>query len=304
MPSSIQIKLLLLFGFLSFFNSYSQVPDYFENNPSWGCGSWSSNQWTPPYIQTSSDFVYYVHHDTTIGSNTYKSIYSRGVYSIPDYPYFNTFDNEANIFMRQNGRALYYYDQNDNTDSLYINYDVQIGDTLKGRVNNSFLNDSIQKIDSILINGTYRHVFYIDTITGPVVTEGIGHQSAIDQNTGEMFLPYGPGIGFDHYINCFGQNELPLWDSEGNGGSCNLDVSTKEEKYSHISIYPNPATDFITIELDKTLQPQVSIYDTRGRLLMVTTKTNINIEHLVPGAYLIIVKDNNANYYRQLIMIE
>jgi hypothetical protein len=269
MTSFLNIKTLFICSFLGSFISLSQIPDYFENNPS--CFN-------------------------------YKSVYKRGKKSLAGYPYFESFDVHANIFIRQSGKALFYYDQNDNIDSLYIDYNAQIGDTLQGELGITFLNDSIQKIDSIIINGTYRHVFYMDTILGPVIIEGIGHQSEIDQSIGEFLLPVGPGIGFGYSIYCYGQNDVPLWDSGGNGGNCNLDVGIDEENISSIKIYPNPASNFIHIELENTNTALVSIFDTRGKQVLSTSKNKMDVSQLNPGLYIVEVYQDNNSFQSKLII--
>lgn len=64
--------------------------------------------------------------------------------------------------------------------------------------------------------------------------------------------------------------------------------STNEQK---ISIYPNPASSFVTIE--GVNNSHIEIYSLTGNLLIQSTEKTINIEHLPAGIYL--VKIGNIN---------
>lgn len=70
--------------------------------------------------------------------------------------------------------------------------------------------------------------------------------------------------------------------------------SEKENKLdNHIVIYPNPTTDLINISgLSKGAI--IEIYDTNGRRLITTTKSQISINHLVAGNYVIRINDHGA----------
>ncbi len=59
-----------------------------------------------------------------------------------------------------------------------------------------------------------------------------------------------------------------------------------------ISIYPNPATDFVNIETENRIICE--IYNSLGQKLIETKEKSIDISYLSPGLYTVLVKNNNG----------
>ena len=69
-------------------------------------------------------------------------------------------------------------------------------------------------------------------------------------------------------------------------------LSTHELTNLSISIYPNPATDIINIDVPENLKYDANLYDLNGRVIINTTnKSVIEIQTLPLGTYLIEIKD-------------
>ena len=220
---------ILLFIVSCTFKIYGQIPDYFANDPKWVCGYWNSDQWKPPIQPTTSTYVYYLNGDSTIGGVDYHKLYSRGLtMGFGPLP-INTFDGFTGYLLRQDNRSIRFWSTQIEADSLLVSYEYQIGDTVRGDVfQECNSHRTIQKIDSVLVNSEYRRVLYIDSISGPVITEGIGHQTEINGSIGEFIDPLCIGLGFDWSIECFGYGLTPYWDSQGTGGNCYLNVGVEE----------------------------------------------------------------------------
>lgn len=77
---------------------------------------------------------------------------------------------------------------------------------------------------------------------------------------------------------------------------------------SNVAVYPNPATDQLTVSInDQTAQHlQLLISDPLGRIVqsetLKTKENNIDIEGLPTGIYFIKIKDGNLLYHSQLIL--
>ena len=63
-----------------------------------------------------------------------------------------------------------------------------------------------------------------------------------------------------------------------------------EEIAIGLSVYPNPATDFINIKTNKIKIEKVFIFDLSGKLLFTTSAQRINISHLPSATYILSVK--------------
>lgn len=254
-------KQLLTVTFLVFicFNSRAQLPDYFQNNPTWGCFHWVS-----PFVGTTNDsFVYYLNGTTNYGNNTYHNVHKRGV----TYNQFNglpenNFDYSAQMYIRQEGRNIYYYDQNTASDRLLIGYDYNIGDTMKGYILEwSNLIETVERIDSVLVGSEYRRIYYsnIDSLQGVTLLEGIGHynylNSSYPENIGEFLLDMSEthNANSECRLICYGQNNMTLWNAIGED-ECNLTVNTQE----------------LNLDSEKTL---IRIVDLTGRETEYKTNT-------------------------------
>jgi len=131
----------------------------------------------------------------------------------------------------------------------------QVGRCLKGNTSDDFENSA-------------------DPITG-VDMDGDGFIAQFDcDDTDPMINPDGvdiPNNGIDE--DCDGQD---------------LTTSVYEVSSSTVSIYPNPASDMINIEVDGELDFQVSLYDLNGKM-MVTERhaTRLSIDAIPAGIYLL-----------------
>ena len=72
--------------------------------------------------------------------------------------------------------------------------------------------------------------------------------------------------------------------------------------YLKASIYPNPATDNFTIEMENEVK-SVEIYSIQGQKVMSATSKNVNVSNLSKGMYLVRIEDvDNAVATKKLIV--
>ncbi len=73
-----------------------------------------------------------------------------------------------------------------------------------------------------------------------------------------------------------------------------------------LQIYPNPATDMVTLALDPSLytpQTTVNLYNTSGELITnLNNKTNLATNNLANGTYYITVKNDEVSFAKKLII--
>lgn len=291
------IFLLCLFSF----QSAGQIPDYFGNNPTWHCGLGNTDQWSGWPQPSQEHYVYYLNGDTVISGNTYHRVFMRGVfdYIMTPPPIDSTYDVPSNFFVRQQGRSIYAHIESENQNYLLYNYDLQVGDFPTGIGYESYQFEPVQKIDSLLINGEYRRRIYMDSIAGPVIIEGIGHQlypppqSGLEE-FGEFLQPVSEGIGFTYYIYCYGQNDQPLWDPNGNGGNCYLNVGLEEADTPRFSIHPNPASDQVTMEGLPDEDLLITFIDTQGKRVLQSTERRFSVSSLTSGMYIVVIESSRG----------
>jgi cephalosporin-C deacetylase len=72
-------------------------------------------------------------------------------------------------------------------------------------------------------------------------------------------------------------------------------VSSFRDKNKDVLIYPNPATDVLTIKMDNSENSDIKIYDILGKIVLVgqttTNETQLNISALAKGNYCVEIKN-------------
>lgn len=129
-----------------------------------------------------------------------------------------------------------------------------------------------------------------------------GHFSSI-KNVGNL-----PANGSDSNASYAAVSEL-IYYSRPNGESCGnaAVLSTNEEAMRSISIYPNPCSDYLTINgINQTSIITVGIYDQLGKQVyldqLLTSASTIDISHLKAGMYQVLINDGKANEHKTLVV--
>jgi len=299
---------------------YAQTPDYFGNNP-----TWTGNKWWDDASQTCSNqfqFAFYIDSTITLDSLEYHILRERGIFSQgiimggmgdceTNYNY-----NSVAAYIRQEGRKIFRFIGGQ--DSLMIDYEVGVGDTMKGHVvgpGSIFKDLSVTAIDSVLINGEYRRRFYFDTVWGfdnAIVIEGIGTFPTENWSQGEFINPsLGIGISAGENIYCYGQNDTTYWtyDSLFLWG-CNYYVTVpKAPDKIKFKIFPNPSQGKLKISFSPNLKVDiVQIQNTQGRQFLkehisIDEFHEMDLSNLVPGVYLCNVYSNGRLIGTERIVI-
>jgi len=80
-------------------------------------------------------------------------------------------------------------------------------------------------------------------------------------------------------------------------------LSIKENTISLFSLYPNPAKNQVTIQLQEGIElNQVNIYNALGQFISTTKEKIINTSHLSSGMYLLEIETNQGKATKQLVI--
>lgn len=83
-----------------------------------------------------------------------------------------------------------------------------------------------------------------------------------------------------------------------------------ESNFGNMKVYPNPASDYITISLENTLDDDIklSIIDVQGKVVMselINTKTHtINTANLVNGTYMLRMSSSEASFLKKIVILK
>jgi hypothetical protein len=261
--------------------------------------------------QYSGGSRYYFQGDTTISGKTYKLIKANPIVSLatsppappnsycPPFAVNLTSVSIQPVFIREDSSAkkVYMYDYTYG-DTLLYDFNLTDGDTLisaAGGIEYRLAVDSVRTI--ALLNGDFRKKFYLSN--GANYIESIGGSEGLQFSVNN----FGIGLGYWNEPLCLMENNVQLW-----GDQCLGTVSVREIDLDRISVFPNPAADFIYIAGKVPSQATLIIADVTGRIVHSKTIYNheerIDISFLSTGSYIYKVEVINKNMFGKLIVVK
>lgn len=162
---------------------------------------------------------------------------------------------------------------------------------------------------------TYTYIDYADNSTGIVMFNIDGTVDATFNNGSELKLIGGieeavlaPNLAFQNDGKILFAGGVAL-DSQWETGKSIIGrlysktTSVSEIKEKVVNIYPNPAHNTITIDLELVQNATVTIFDISGKVVLTDTiqnKQQLDVSNLVNGNYVIFVTTAEGNAYQQL----
>lgn len=209
-----------------------------------------------------------------------------------------------------NARKVYIADSN--TELVLYDYNLSVGDTFYAPKISSPLSQVwhvVDSVDSIQINGTFHKTFYLkvgdanlyinEYARDYTIIEGIGCSA------GPLYPLYGTA-GITAYnersrgVICFKNNGIapPIYT---NCKDTALSIYNSEISDKPLSVYPQPATSVVNIQLPITIQSgSVKVYNQLGQEVISNTIANkelleINNPGPLHGLYYYRITDNTEN---------
>jgi hypothetical protein len=286
--------LLILTGLISTGSFSQQYEPFPAGEASWNVLVWGQFMPDEYYLD---NYAYVQTGDTIIGSQSYHKMV--GI-RYGDTTYIGAIREDEN-------RRIFFYPKvavfsfnvsfptNDQEYMLYDFNDLYVGKVL--HINDKSI--SIQAIDSIEIEGQQRRRYEVDgtgnSFTREYWIEGIGSNK-------ELFSVYTYEFEWQYYTTCFSKDNGPTifinrpdyfyWDA------CEYNVGIEDIKTQRINIYPNPATDQLTVTTPNPGEHHIAIYNSHGQLMLRTTNSNqatpVYIGTFPKGIYYVRLQDNKG----------
>lgn len=239
--------------------------------------------------------------DTIVGAYTYKKVYVANNTGYPSGPPNNTIPFGPNIFdfaYRNDtpNKKVYYLDCTGgiNKDTLWFDFNLNIGDTLKETYSYSDIDFNttnydrriVSSIDSIQICGTYYKRFNFNCPAFETyLIEGQGFGDRFFDTNFDGLCPFEPCITYDtEFFSCY-----------------NTSIKSNGLTAFNISIFPNPVSHQLNISSDKKVE-QVLIYDLMGKQILRREKEkNIDVSLLKSGIYFIKIKTDQGEFSQKFV---
>ncbi len=236
----------------------------------------NGNEWYHYFwFEASCNHQLVVEGDSIINDISYKRIVNNG--DECNYPYESFYREDV-----ANKQVFYHY--YDTTEILIYDYSLLPGDTIESTYQYyqfSLVLDSISTVipqhsSSIFVPELmldHPRIFYLSSTGGSsrsaIWIEGIGNiADPFHPNTpwtagalGDALLCHFDNTGFRDYHDIYEEESAPCL-----GPIVSIDEISHQDRSFLVNVFPNPSTEFITIETDIELK-DISVLDISGKLL-------------------------------------
>lgn len=161
---------------------------------------------------------------------------------------------------------------------------------------------SVNNVDSVLINNTYRKRIYFDGGMNEWI-EGIG-------NTGGLFLESGGNVsGYYDELACLSINDTTIF-PEVAIGTCEIIDGIQKNQRLIIEVYPNPVKgDKLHVNMGQAHATSITLFNNMGQMVEVHLEQfgddyQIDTKSIPSGIYFLKIKDGNNQTQVEKIMIE
>lgn len=272
--------LFLILAILACKSNYAQTYYPFPET-----GIWTYEELDDFWNPTGMLSVHYINGDTIFLGKSYKKLYVNQVFKggIRDSGKIVTFFNVDSM------AAFTLYDFNLVTgDTIFNPYD-EAGGSLSGF-------EIVEMTDSVLLaDGNYHKRWYLSTSSTEII-EGVG-------STRNLLSPAYPGsVSGGWRLNCFLNSSTLIYSSSG---TCINAIEETDLNFTSIKIYPNPTTEFISIEKNTFVEQKSGyrIMDASGKVVLEENSIpeKIDIRSLKPGNYTIVFENDGKSQPRKFI---
>jgi hypothetical protein len=290
------LRLLCLFVFPQIGNSQTYIP-FPENVAVWDIYLRPSE----PDLRETRFNRYTMDGDTVIGGKTYNKIYcSSYVYTYPPQKLTITklgycFGIRQDIATKRVYRTL--SSNNTTIDTLLFDFNLQIGDTVTRTFTTrpSNANQVVTSIDSITFSGKkYKRFHLKGTMSDAALIEGVGSTNGlIEYNEGSFEAA--------NLLSAFCNSEhsdcsTPLA----------LNIQEADDDIYPISVFPNPASDYITIRFKNEVNKyNIILTDVLGKEILQLNgngkEVSLSRNQLKNGVYLLKVADETHITVKKII---
>lgn len=225
--------------------------------------------------------------DTTINSLSYRIL-------------FDCIDSTYIGALRNDHLKTYFIPVDSVKEIILYDFGLEVGDTLKYYypTYNAGPNHYaiVESVDSVMIDSEYRKTIRFEI--GGLWINGIGCEKGL------LRPPLYDLSGFGQDLYCYSKNDT-TYHPGYQVGNCPLNISLKELSSVAFEIFPNPTTDFITIQSDNNQLLDVKLYNAAGVLVMSTTSTEVqtklDLSEIPAATYILSIKGDGFFETKKII---
>ena len=197
-------------------------------------------------------------------------------------------------------RLVYYVPRNDSIEQLLYDFNMQVGDTVKGYLETEIINpDIVQAIDSIQIGSRYHKRWLINPSYSIYLIEGVGSTYGLV----EYSIQHTDGPDFSLF--CFQQNDQTLYPDTLSDCEYPEIIITENILNSQIQVFPNPCRGTFSIDNKNHSITEVYVQNMLGQVIytkMTDFEDIIQVNGLKQDIYLLTLRNRNMQFSNHIII--
>lgn len=235
--------------------------------------------------------------DTIINGETYRRVlYKMIVPYIGNWTYWN-------FFLRETGNGEVFKKWGVGTEDLVFDFSLNEGDYFYtgGSIGGQPLYAEVVAVDSILINSSHRKRIIFDDWFDEIWIEGIGSSVS-------PFTPFENIYTTTYnYLICVHEFGSLAYQNPESGYSCSIVGICETEIPDGFKLYPNPAQEFIIIELEDGVNEkfEVVIFNAQGVEARIDNFTGnkfiLSGEGLPRGLYFVVIHSDRQSFTKKVV---
>lgn len=296
-------KLIFLVSFVITVFTYGQTSIYHpfpDSNACWNFGYY------PGQCQFGDSQEYYsimITGDTSINGQTYHNLstpfvlfYNSGTCTQDNFPGY-----KGAIRQEITNKKVYYIPPMSSTEYLLYDFNMVIGDTVKGYIAPYSSDDTVISIDSVLVGDSFRKRWYINEWYEIYYIEGVGSTYGL--------LVHSPGYVTDapsYTLDCFLQNEQSLYPDTNSNCQLITSLNNINAFSDQVKVFPNPSKGSFSVEFNQLKDiREIHLTDLVGNIVFqkeINNQKQVYIDNLLGGTYILTITDrNNRTANRKII---
>ncbi len=290
--------------FLSKFSVFSQTTIYHpfpESNAVWNINYSLNCNWAGI---ANENYSISFSNDTTINLLTYHKLttsyiesFSTGTCGSPS----GTINYYRGAVRQEvSNKKVFIVPPDSAQESLLFDFNLNVGDTVRGFTEDLGYEDVVQSIDSVFIGSDYRKRWNINSGYQISFIEGIGSTFGLVEKSPGNIVD-GPG----YYLTCYNQDNRSLYPDTNSQCSLINNITSHQLKKTILSVSPNPSSGNFKINLSMGELKLITIYNSMGNVICIFENeigNQLEVDNFSNGIYTLIGFDKSGNAFSSKII--
>lgn len=240
----------------------------------------------------SQDYSIIITGDTVINATVYHKL---------NIPYISSLGSPSGEHIGYKGafrqdtilKKLFIIPNSQNSEQIFYDFNLQVGDTLKGYLSSLFIDNIVVSIDSVLVGNSFCKRWNLnDPCYNISIIEGVGSTYGLIESD------LGCVVTRIFTLDCFNHNGISLYPNSASNCEQVTQINSIDNSSNKIKVFPNPSNGIFTVDIDPSLNIcEIILSDLLGNIILrqpFNNQTELIINKLQSGTYILSLITKNG----------